>query len=171
MMTFEEKIDKTIKNLKNISFSDDFDELYFLNALDYQISCLKGHYLNERVFNKNSNEDTFDFLFQPFEVMFSFVRNILCLIAIKKNRTPLDVLLEIKNLLVSKNKKYGNAALEPIRIFAQADNVEQIKVRIDDKLNRIKQGHVNDDEDVLMDLLGYLILLDICTNCFDGNSK
>lgn len=166
MITFEEKINNTIqKKLKFISFSGDFDELYFCDALDYQLSCLKGSMLNEKIFNKNSDQNEFDFLFQPTEVIFSFYRNLVCLISIKKNKAVSDILSEIKNLLISKNQKYGNAALEPIRIFAQADSVEQIKVRMDDKLNRIKQGHVNDDEDVLMDLLGYLILLDISTNC------
>ena len=30
-----------------------------------------------------------------------------------------DVLLEIKDLLISKNKKYGNSALEPLGVFSQ----------------------------------------------------
>ena len=68
---------------------------------------------------------------------------------------------DIKELLLYKNKKYGNSALEPIRIFSKADDVEQILVRIDDKLNRIQQGAglVGDDEDVITDLIGYLVLL------------
>ena len=68
---------------------------------------------------------------------------------------------DIKELLLYKNKKYGNSALEPIRIFSKADNVEQILVRIDDKLNRIQQGAglIGDDEDVITDLIGYLVLL------------
>jgi hypothetical protein len=68
---------------------------------------------------------------------------------------------DIKDLLIEKNKSYGNSALEPIRIFSKADSVEQIKVRIDDKLNRLKQGHEYGDEDTINDLIGYLILLKI----------
>jgi len=63
-------------------------------------------------------------------------------------------------LLVSKNKKYGNSALEPKRIFSHADPVEQIKVRIDDKLSRMSAG-TNDNEDTIQDLMGYLVLLKI----------
>lgn len=69
----------------------------------------------------------------------------------------------VKNLLLSKNEKYGNAALDPIRIFSKANTVEQLLVRIDDKLNRIKfgAGLLATDEDTLLDLIGYLILLKI----------
>lgn len=66
---------------------------------------------------------------------------------------------ELKNLLLEKNRKYGNSALSPIRIFSRATTIEQILVRIDDKLNRIKNRQSDEDEDVIMDLAGYLILL------------
>ena len=66
---------------------------------------------------------------------------------------------ELKSLLLAKNRKYGNSALEPCRIFSRANAVEQILVRIDDKLNRIKNRQDDEDEDVIMDLAGYLILL------------
>ena len=58
---------------------------------------------------------------------------------------------------------YGNSALDPIRIFSKANAQEQILVRIDDKLNRIKQGNdiLKEDEDVIQDLIGYLILLKV----------
>lgn len=69
------------------------------------------------------------------------------------------VLEEIKQILISKNRKYGNSALEPKRIFSKASNIEQIKVRIDDKLSRMMSGQQDEDEDVELDLLGYLILL------------
>lgn len=68
---------------------------------------------------------------------------------------------DIKEMLLSKNKEYGNSALEPVRIFAKSDAQEQIKVRIDDKLNRIMQGKANDTEDTVKDLIGYLTLLRI----------
>ena len=73
---------------------------------------------------------------------------------------------DIKELLLYKNLKYGNSALEPIRVFSRADNTEQLLVRIDDKLNRIKHGEniLYDDEDVIQDLIGYLILLKISLN-------
>lgn len=67
----------------------------------------------------------------------------------------------IAELLISKNQKYGNAALDPKRIFSRADSAEQIKVRIDDKLSRIANQNLEDDEDVIQDLIGYLVLLKI----------
>ena len=69
--------------------------------------------------------------------------------------------LDIAEMLIKKNISYGDSALSPARIFAQSDNVEQIKVRIDDKLNRVKnnQGFAGDND--IDDLIGYLILLKI----------
>ena len=66
---------------------------------------------------------------------------------------------ELKILLLEKNRKYGDSALNPCRVFSRANAVEQILVRIDDKLNRIKNRQNDEDEDVIMDLAGYLILL------------
>ena len=73
---------------------------------------------------------------------------------------------DVKELLLYKNKNYGDSALNPCRIFSQANEVEQLLVRIDDKLNRIKKGVglLSTDEDVLMDLIGYLVLLKIGIN-------
>jgi hypothetical protein len=65
---------------------------------------------------------------------------------------------EIKWMLLEKNRKYGNSALSPKRIFSRADAIEQINVRIDDKLNRIQNRQNDEDEDVEKDLIGYLIL-------------
>lgn len=69
----------------------------------------------------------------------------------------------IKNLLLSKNAKYGNSAVQPKRIFSKQNSIEQIKVRIDDKLSRIQNmGSAADlDEDTVKDLIGYLILLKV----------
>ena len=67
---------------------------------------------------------------------------------------------ELQELLLSKNEKYGNSALDPLQVFSQAGAVAGIKVRIDDKLKRIQNaGLVDATEDTLQDLAGYLILL------------
>jgi len=73
---------------------------------------------------------------------------------------------DIKELLLYKNKQYGDSALNPSRIFSKSNAVEQLLVRIDDKLNRIKKGAglVATDEDVIQDLIGYLVLLKIGLN-------
>jgi hypothetical protein len=71
-------------------------------------------------------------------------------------------LLEIRELLINKNIKYGNSALEPLGVFSQMSAKEGLLIRIDDKLKRIKNGSLeNDDEDVINDLIGYLVLLKI----------
>ncbi len=71
-------------------------------------------------------------------------------------------LLEIRELLITKNLKYGNSALEPLGVFSKLSAKEGLLVRIDDKLKRIKNGSLEkDDEDVINDLVGYLVLLKI----------
>ena len=69
-----------------------------------------------------------------------------------------EVCDEIKELLLDKNRKYGDSAINPIRILSKSSNTEQILVRIDDKLNRIKNMQSYEDEDVITDLIGYLVL-------------
>ena len=66
-------------------------------------------------------------------------------------------------MLLEKNAKYGNSALNPKRIFSQQGSTEQILVRIDDKLSRIATTKAlgGPDEDTLNDLIGYLILLKV----------
>jgi hypothetical protein len=76
-----------------------------------------------------------------------------------------EVMQEIKELLLEKNEKYGNSALEPLGIFSHLSAKEGLLVRIDDKLKRIKNGSLDkDDEDVINDLIGYLVLLKIHAN-------
>lgn len=75
-----------------------------------------------------------------------------------------EVCGRISELLKRKNASYGNAALDPIRIFSSANPEEQIRVRIDDKLSRIKRGNNSFNEDTVLDLLGYLVLLLISKN-------
>lgn len=80
---------------------------------------------------------------------------------------------EIKELLLGKNQKYGDSALNPARIFSQASAEDQILVRIDDKLNRIQKGAglLATDEDVIMDLIGYLVLLKIAFKRREGSTN
>jgi hypothetical protein len=67
----------------------------------------------------------------------------------------------IKDMLIEKNKSYGDSALDPIRIFSKASSDEQIKIRIDDKLSRISRGSEFYGDNDLDDLIGYLILLKV----------
>tara|TARA_R110002074_G_scaffold72474_2_gene166941 strand:+ start:630 stop:998 length:369 start_codon:yes stop_codon:yes gene_type:complete len=67
---------------------------------------------------------------------------------------------EITELLISKNKAYGNTALNPTNIFSKLNATEAICARLDDKIARIKNKGINDKtEDTVDDLIGYLLLL------------
>ncbi len=65
---------------------------------------------------------------------------------------------DIKQMLIDKNRKYGNSVQNPAGIFSKSSSVEQINVRMDDKLSRIKSNQNDDEEDAETDLIGYLIL-------------
>jgi hypothetical protein len=88
------------------------------------------------------------------------------------------VLEDIQEMLIAKNQKYGNSALEPLGVFSKLTPEQALFVRIDDKLKRIKNGSLeNDDEDVVNDLIGYLVLLKVIENSkrnydeLDGSHK
>ena len=66
----------------------------------------------------------------------------------------------LKAMLLAKNKMYGDSALDPVRIFSRASVEEQILVRLDDKLSRLKRGQ-DAGEDTIQDVMGYLVLLRI----------
>jgi hypothetical protein len=67
----------------------------------------------------------------------------------------------IAQMLIEKNIAYGDSALDPVRIFSKANPIEQLHVRIDDKLSRLMKGteYVGDND--IDDLIGYLILLKV----------
>lgn len=70
------------------------------------------------------------------------------------------VLRDVRDLLIAKNQAYGDSALNPVRCFSKASTIEQIQVRIDDKISRLMRGAAA-GEDVERDLLGYMVLLRI----------
>lgn len=74
----------------------------------------------------------------------------------------------LKTMLLAKNAQYGNSALEPLRVFSTASPVEQLLVRLDDKLSRIARGNGEGNEDAEADLLGYLILLRVARRLGGG---
>lgn len=71
---------------------------------------------------------------------------------------------EVKELLLRKNKSYGNNSLNPVSIFSKLPANEQINSRIDDKLSRISRGEEFENEDTELDLIGYLILKRVYKN-------
>lgn len=66
----------------------------------------------------------------------------------------------MKDLLLYKNGKYGNSALNPNHIFYKGDSTNSILIRLDDKIGRVKSNiedkpRVND----VADIIGYCTLL------------
>lgn len=70
----------------------------------------------------------------------------------------------LADFLVAKNQAYGDSALHPIGLFARGRASDLIRVRIDDKLNRIRNRPDAFGEDAVQDLLGYLVLFQIATD-------
>ena len=69
----------------------------------------------------------------------------------------------IAEMLIEKNRAYGDSALRPLGIFARGNPADLIRVRIDDKLNRIRNQPAAFGEDAVLDLIGYLVLYRIAT--------
>ena len=66
----------------------------------------------------------------------------------------------MKDLLLYKNQKYGDSALNPKGIFYKGDSTTSISIRLDDKLSRVEANkeskhRIND----VADVVGYGILL------------
>lgn len=68
---------------------------------------------------------------------------------------------DISVMLQEKNTAYGDSALDPVRIFSKANAIEQLLVRIDDKLSRFARGTDYPGDNDIDDLIGYLVLLKI----------
>jgi len=76
------------------------------------------------------------------------------------------VLTSLETLLLEKNKRYGNAALDPINIFSKHSPEGGITVRLDDKLRRIQNSTELRKNDI-SDIMGYLTLLCIEKEWYD----
>jgi hypothetical protein len=72
------------------------------------------------------------------------------------------VCISLAAFLVAKNAAYGNSIFDPVRVLATVPTEELIRVRIDDKLSRIKRGSAaakaEVSEDTVLDLAGYFVL-------------
>ena len=69
-----------------------------------------------------------------------------------------ETLTSLNHLLQEKNKNYGNAALNPLGIFNKNSATDGILIRLDDKLQRVKNSDILRKNDIA-DLMGYLTLL------------
>ncbi|MGI5059997.1 hypothetical protein E4N89_03260 [Treponema denticola] len=71
-----------------------------------------------------------------------------------------EIMEAMEDLLLYKNRLYGNSALNPKQIFYKGDAVNSILIRLDDKLGRImantdENPRIND----VADIIGYCTLL------------
>lgn len=71
-----------------------------------------------------------------------------------------DIMDAMKDLLLYKNQKYGDSAINPKKIFYKGDSTNSILIRLDDKLGRVmsnteEKPRVND----VADIIGYCTLL------------
>ena len=73
----------------------------------------------------------------------------------------LDKCRKLAEMLIDKNRAYGDSALNPVRVFSKASNTEAIRVRMDDKISRMARGKNTGrvPEDTLFDFAGYSVLL------------
>lgn len=79
------------------------------------------------------------------------------------NELKNSVLNSVSEVLIEKNRKYGNAALEPIGLFYKGNSTTSITIRIDDKISRVRNADELRKND-MFDLLGYSLLLGISQN-------
>ena len=69
------------------------------------------------------------------------------------------VIEQVKLYLLEKNRQKENSPAKSIGIFSKTDNSEQLLIRIDDTLNQIAQRQALDNQGLILDLIGYLIML------------
>lgn len=71
-----------------------------------------------------------------------------------------EILGAMTDLLLYKNQKYGDSAINPKKIFYKGDSTNSILIRLDDKIGRImsnteEKPRIND----VADIIGYCTLL------------
>jgi hypothetical protein len=67
----------------------------------------------------------------------------------------------MEDLLIAKNQRYGNSALDPVNVFSDLPPGKALLVRLDDKLKRIKNSPAGQPlrKNDLADIIGYIALL------------
>lgn len=72
----------------------------------------------------------------------------------------------MREVVLEKNKRYGDSALSPLGCFSKVSADESIRIRLDDKLKRIMNASELRKNDVA-DIIGYLSLLCVSRNWTD----
>lgn len=72
----------------------------------------------------------------------------------------------LRDLVLEKNRRYGDSALSPLNCFSKACADESIRIRLDDKLKRImNSGEIRKND--VSDLIGYMGLLCVSRGWLD----
>lgn len=75
------------------------------------------------------------------------------------------------DLIRVKNKRYGDSVLHPRWVFPAGSDISAVFVRLNDKLSRLANQLPGEDEDVVRDIVGYLMFSIIMTsNGYDDNA-
>ena len=69
------------------------------------------------------------------------------------------ITISMQKVLLEKNRRYGDSALNPINVFSKLDATTSIQIRLDDKLKRIKNGPDVPRTNDVCDVIGYCVLL------------
>ena len=71
-----------------------------------------------------------------------------------------EIMDSMKDLLLYKNQKYGDSAINPKKIFYKGDSTNSILIRLDDKLGRVMSNQENKPRvNDVADIIGYCTLL------------
>lgn len=122
-----------------------------------QTFTIEKKYNDYEITAKTEKDDTVIFILSNYDMIFEHGKG-------RESAKKNDIEQQcdyIKKFLLEKNKSYGDSALNPVAFFSELSSVERLKVRIDDKLNRLFGGEEFRNEDTLIDLIGYLVLLRI----------
>ena len=71
----------------------------------------------------------------------------------------IDILEGMEDLLLYKNEKYGDSALKPQNVFYKGNAEDSIKIRLDDKIGRIRNNTDGVRTNDVADIIGYCTLL------------
>lgn len=161
-------LDKTLKIGLDEKLSN--EDLYIKKILERRFIFSKDLSLIEKLYyevDKLLNSFSTSSDKEKFAII--IIKMMILILTKKENKTIDDLQIiidlynerveDILNHLLDKNRKYGNSALNPIRIVSSENTVEQLYIRIDDKLNRVINRQNDEDEDLPFDIAGYFILV------------
>ena len=76
----------------------------------------------------------------------------------------------MRDVVLEKNRRYGDSALSPLGCFSKLTADESIRIRLDDKLKRIANSATGDlRKNDVADIIGYLSLLCVSRGWADFN--